>query len=340
MKRVTTLGACATSVALVVSLWASVSAADAVANPVEIVSASAMGTTSSTSVAVAAADSAAKKDKSKKKAKKWTAYKGPFFNNPHLPKDRYRLERRLVDTLRHVPKGEPVRIAIYSFDRIPVANAIVAAHKRGVRIQMLLNDHWENRALKIVRASLGTNRSAKSFIYKCKSGCRTLVDQYRNLHTKFYTFTKAGKSKDVLVVGSVNLTRNAAAHQWNDAFFMSGNEALFDQFTALFKDMKKDYSKTQPSYLFCGVPVNGQTCDDSQDKITNYVFPKRSTPSDDQVLKMLGKITCLTPDGAGARSAPSSRCRCTRCVVSGATTWPTRSDASGPRAATSGSATA
>ena len=73
----------------------------------------------------------------------------------------------------HVPKGERVRIALYSFDRIPVANAIIAAHRRGVHIQMLLNDHWENRAMKMVRAALGTNRHAKkSFIYKCKSSCR------------------------------------------------------------------------------------------------------------------------------------------------------------------------
>ena len=56
---------------------------------------------------------------------------------------------------------------------------------------------------------LGTNRFAKSFIYKCKQGCRTFADQYRNLHSKFYTFTQAGKSKDVMAIGSVNLTRNA-----------------------------------------------------------------------------------------------------------------------------------
>ena len=79
--------------------------------------------------------------KPKPKPKRWKAYEGAFFNNPHVPSQRYRIERRLLDTLRHVPKGETVRIALYSFDRIPVANAIIAAHKRGVRIQMLLNDH-------------------------------------------------------------------------------------------------------------------------------------------------------------------------------------------------------
>ena len=74
---------------------------------------------------------------------------------------------------------------------------------------MLLNDHQDTHAMKMVRAALGTNRFAKNFIYKCKSGCRDLADQYRNLHSKFYTFTQAGKSKDVLVVGSDNLTMNA-----------------------------------------------------------------------------------------------------------------------------------
>ena len=74
---------------------------------------------------------------------------------------------------------------------------------------MLLNDHQDTHAMKRVRAVLGTNRFAKNFIYKCKQGCRTFADQYRNLHSKFYTFTQAGKSKDVMVVGSVNLTRNA-----------------------------------------------------------------------------------------------------------------------------------
>ena len=290
MKRVSTLVSSAVSIGLVFSLWGMAPMAEA--SPV----AQAAPVTAAPSASTAQVE-----DSAKAKPKRWKAYNGPYFNNPHVPKDRYRIERRLLDTLRHVPRGETVRIAIYSFDRIPVANAIIAAHKRGVRIQMLLNDHWENRAMQMVRAELGVNRSAKSFIYKCKSGCRTTTDQYRNLHSKFYLFSQAGRAKDVMVVGSHNFTRNADAHQWNDAYFMSGNEALYKQFTATFKDMKKDYNTKQPPMYFCGVPV-GAHCDDSVDKYTNWVFPKRSTPSDDEVLKMLAKVQCLTPDGAGGQT--------------------------------------
>ncbi len=293
MKRVSALGCSAVSIALVLSMWglAPTAQAGTVAAPV------AASATAPVAQAPAARQDAAKK------GKRWKAYSGAYFNNPHIPSQRYRIERRLMDTLRHVPKGETVRIALYSFDRIPVANQIVAARKRGVNIQMLLNDHWENRAMQIVRGALGTNRSAKNFIYKCKSGCRTQVDQYRNLHSKFYLFPKAGKSKKVIAIGSHNLTLNADRHQWNDMYFFEAEDTLYKQFVSTFKDMKKDYSKTQPAMHYCGVPANGQFCDDSVDKYTNWVFPKKSTKQADLVLNMLDKIQCLTPDGAGGQVA-------------------------------------
>ncbi len=290
MKRVSTLVSSGVSIVLVATSWSVAPSADALVS----------GTASSTVASAAPEQTAASAQADKKKPKRWKAYHGAFFNNPHLPSQRYRIERRLLDTLRHVPKGETVRIALYSLDRIPVAHAIVAAKRRGVHIQMLLNDHWENRAMGMIRAALGTNRHAKSFIYKCKSGCRTLVDQYRNLHTKFYLFPKAGKSERVVALGSHNFTRNADAHQWNDIYFFEAEEALYKQFVKTFNDMKKDYSKTQPAMHFCGTP-QGSSCDDSVDKYTNWVFPKRSIPSDDLVLKMLAKIQCLTPDGNGGQ---------------------------------------
>lgn len=292
MKRLASAVCAAVALALVLSVWGqapTAQASSATAAPV------AAGATT------AAAATAAPADSKKKKAKRWKAYQGAYFNNPHIPSQRYRIERRLLDTLRHVPKGQTVRIALYSLDRIPVANAIVAAKRRGVNIQMLLNDHWENRAMGIIRGALGTNRSAKSFIYKCKSGCRTLVDQYRNLHSKFYLFPKAGKSEKVIALGSHNFTNNADRHQWNDIYFFEAEDDLYKQFVDTFRDMKKDYSSTQPAMHYCGTPANGQFCDDSVDKYTNWVFPKKSTAQSDLVLNMLNKIQCLTPDGAGGQ---------------------------------------
>ena len=232
------------------------------------------------------------------KGRRWKAFNGPYFNDPHLKAGHFRIESKVIDTIRHTPKGATIRIAVYSFDRLPVAQALVAAHRRGVKVQMLLNDHQDTRAMKVIRAAIGTNRRAKSFIYKCKESCRGTANQYNNLHSKFYSFTQAGKSKDVLAVGSANMMLNADLHQWNDLYFMSGDHELFSQFADLFKDMKHDYAKRQPARNFCGTP-QGATCDDSVDKYTAWAFPKLSGPQNDLVLDMLDKIQCLTPDGSG-----------------------------------------
>jgi hypothetical protein len=298
VKRLSTHASSAVSIALVLTLWGfapSALAVDATAAPATapLAQVAQLGSVAAPGTATA--------DKRKPKPKRWKAYKGAFFNNPHVNAARFRLERRIIDTIAHTPKGATIRIAVYSFDRIPVANALVAAKRRGVHIQMLLNDHQDTRAMKMVRAVLGTNRHAKNFIYKCHEGCRTTADQYRNLHSKFYTFTQAGKSEDVLVTGSVNLTRNAIYHQWNDGYFMSGDHALFGQFVGVFKDMKHDYNSKQPPIRFCGVAAGAQ-CDDSVDHHTTWIFPRRSTPQNDLVLDMLGKIQCLTPDGNGGQT--------------------------------------
>lgn len=228
----------------------------------------------------------------------WKAPRGPFFNDPHLKKGWFRIERRVIETIRHTPKGATIRIAIYSLDRMPVANALVEAHRRGARVQILLNDHWENRALKVVRAEIGSDRRANSFIYKCRKSCRGAANEFNNLHSKFYSFSQAGKSRDVFAVGSANMTLNADRHQWNDLYFTSGNHELFRQFVALFNDMRNDYATRQEPMNFCGTPL-GAACDDSIDKYTAWAFPKQSGPRNDLVLDMLDRIQCLTPDGTG-----------------------------------------
>ena len=230
--------------------------------------------------------------------RRWKAPEGPYFNDPHRKAGHFRIERKIIETIRHTRRGAIIRIAVYSFDRMPVANALVAAHKRGVKIQMLLNDHQDTRAMQVIRAEIGTNRAKKNFIYKCVASCRSTENEFNNLHTKFYSFTRAGKSEDVMAIGSANMMLNAALHQWNDLYFTSGDHDLFRQFVSLFNNMKKDWDVRRPPRFFCGTPT-GAACDDAVDKMTVWALPKLSGPKNDLVLDMLGRIQCLTPDGAG-----------------------------------------
>ena len=236
-----------------------------------------------------------------KKAKlkrQWKAPNGPFFNDPHRKKGHFTIEQQVIKTIRHTPRRGVIRIAVYSFDRMPVANALIAAHKRGVKVQMLLNDHQDTRAMQVIRAQIGTNRKKKSFIYKCVASCRSTQNEYNNLHSKFYSFSQSGKSRDVMAIGSANMMLNAALHQWNDLYFTSGDHELFRQFVSLFNNMKKDWDTRRPPRFFCGTPT-GPACDDSVDKYTVWAFPRLSGPKNDLVLDMLSKIQCVTPDAAG-----------------------------------------
>ena len=227
---------------------------------------------------------------------------GAFFNNPRGGWDvRLKIERQVVRAIDHTKKGATIRIALYSFDRIPVAKRLIAARNRGVHVQLLLNDHQDTRAMKMLRARLGTNVKKKDFIYKCHSGCRT-DNRKRLLHTKFYTFTKTGRSKDALFFGSANLTMNAARHQWNDLFFTAGREELFDQYVALFNDMKKDYEKQQPPLpTFCGIPFDAITCDDAIDFGTTVTFPRYLGPGNDPIIAILDRVQCVTTNAAGQK---------------------------------------
>lgn len=222
---------------------------------------------------------------------------GPFLNDPHRKAGRFRIEKQVIKTIRHTRRGAIIRIAVYSFDRMPVTDAPIAAHRRGVTVQMLLNDHQDTKAMQVIRAEIGTNRSTKNFIYTCVASCRSTENEFNNLHSKFSSFAQSGKSKDV-AVGSTNMMLNAALHQWNDLYFGSGDHILFRKYVSLFNNMKKDFDKRRPPRFFCGTPL-GPVCDDSVDKHTVWALPKLSGPRNDLVLDMLGKIKCLTPDGAG-----------------------------------------
>jgi len=228
---------------------------------------------------------------------------GPFFNNPRgTRKARFRIERQVINAIKATPRRGYIRFALYSFDRMPVAKALLDARRRGVRVQILLNDHQDTRAMKRLRARLGTNRWKPNFIYKCRSSCRGAVPD-RNLHSKLYLFTRSGRSKHVVMFGSANMMLNAHIHQWNDLFVTSGKRRLFNQYVDLFTDMKHDYSRKQPSYRFCGRP-KGNHCDEAVDRFTTRVFPKRSTRRNDVVLRMLDRVQCLTrqPNGRQKRT--------------------------------------
>jgi phosphatidylserine/phosphatidylglycerophosphate/cardiolipin synthase-like enzyme len=99
----------------------------------------------------------------------FTPAPGPLFNNPWgKMAAKERLLTKIRRTIRATPSGAKIRIAVYSNDRKDIADALINAHERGVRVRMLLNGHAESRQTKRLKRRLGTDRSAPSFLHVCK----------------------------------------------------------------------------------------------------------------------------------------------------------------------------
>lgn len=234
-------------------------------------------------------------------AKRYVPPKGGLFNIPvgAMPQ-KYIIERHVLDAIKHSKKGSRIRIAAYSLDRMPFADALIAAKKRGVKVQVLLNDHppirWAPQ--RKMQKYLGTNRKKKNFVWRCNSGCRSQKTDYNNLHSKFYLFSKTGKAKHVVMLGSYNMTMNAVKWQWNDLWTGINKKYLYQQYVKLFNDMRHDYNKRQPTYNFCNRPV--EPCSEDTAKVFTRVFPIVVKPAKDPVTEVLHNVTCVYTDETGA----------------------------------------
>lgn len=229
--------------------------------------------------------------------KKWKVPTGPKFNNPMVEKDRYVIERHILRAIRNTPKGAKIIISAYSLDRGAFADALIAAKRRGVKVQVLLNDHLAPVAQLRIQKVLGNNTKKKSFLKRCVSGCRADENEYNNLHSKFYLFSQTGRNRNVVMLGSQNMTMNAVRWQWNDLWTTVGKKTLYRQFVALFNDMRPDWDKRRASYMFCD---SGQACPAGDlQKYHNIVFPRHTTPTKDVVLDILNNIQCVYVDAAG-----------------------------------------
>lgn len=231
--------------------------------------------------------------------KKWKVPIGPKFNNPMVPNKRFVIERHILRAIRNTPRGEKIIISAYSLDRQVFADELIRAHKRGVKVQVLLNDHLVPHAQVRIQRVLGRKTTKSSFLKRCISGCRADENEYNNLHSKFYLFSRTGRNRNVVMLGSQNMTLNAVRWQWNDLWTTVGKKQLYAQFVTLFNDMRPDWDKRRATYSFC---ENGLNCPSGDmQKYYNTVFPRYTTPQTDVVIDILNNVQCVYTDAAGAQ---------------------------------------
>ncbi len=223
----------------------------------------------------------------------------------------------VTSTVKSVPAGGTIRLALFSLNDEALADALIAAVKRGVSVQIVGNNHNLKNSIpslppspsfkRLVRV-LGSSRTEPgkdpervSFARICTASCR---GHGGNVHYKMFLFSSVGKdSYDpatgmaypscpagteakgtcrqwVTMMGSPNLTTKAAYGQWNhlDTY---ANESTFKLYTKWWKQMKADSPRAHPYERA------------SSGGITSWTFPKPgTTASNDPLMLGLNGIRC------------------------------------------------
>ncbi|WP_170177612.1 phospholipase D-like domain-containing protein [Thermomonospora umbrina] len=213
---------------------------------------------------------------------------GPVFNNPKGGvAHQYAIMRQIERNIDTSPRGSVIRVAIYSITLDRFADRLIAAHRRGVHVKVLMDTHGANRIWRRLVAVLGgkvnVHKSASSYAALCSAGC---VSPYRkngraisSLHTKYYLFSGGGKP--TVTVSSANPTRAQAEVAWNNSYTVVGNKGLYGAFVRNFTDMSKGAKDDHDRNYYWTYGANPKA----------YFWPKARRGSD-TIRNMLDLVTC------------------------------------------------
>lgn len=210
------------------------------------------------------------------------------FNDP-VGGDATAIVRALCDLVHQAPSGSRIRIAHFVVSGaagLDFATELIAAHRRGVAVQMVL-DGWQDTtpAAEALRAALGTDESADSWLHVCSrvspEGNTSSCIGTKGQHNKFYLFSSTGGARDVVVQSSANLTDVNSRTYWNNATTLVGNRKLYAAYNDYFEDLAaeratNDYYRTATTGMPGGM-------------VRSYFFPRADG---DHVMEILAKVGC------------------------------------------------
>lgn len=193
--------------------------------------------------------------KKKNKKKKYRVKGGVTFNaaTSGLQKRRA-IMRKITKTINHAPKGSEVRIFSWKIWTASGVTALLNAQKRGVKVRAIMfegntivedNPHFWRLQKGLKAGNKKRKKARHSAARLCKGSCR---GPGGTAHSKFFTFSKAGRSKHVYMHTSSNWGDAAAARQWNDMYTTVGNKAVYKTAAKVFDQAWKD-THVKPTWV-------------------------------------------------------------------------------------------
>jgi hypothetical protein len=227
---------------------------------------------------------------------------GVKFNDPYGREySKYAIRRHIIRTINSTEAGTRIRIAAWNIRGPVYRDALIAAHRRGVSVGVIIDrsnaneEHANPEVDAVERAFAGSGNSTRaadlrSFVKKCVSSCRGT----RGIpHMKLFMFERAGGVSYVTMWGSNNATDVAVNDQWNDLYTTRGNLPVYRDMMAIFTQMVADTPLASPYRRF---NYSGMNLD---------VYPYQgNVPSADPDLKKLQDTRCK---GATGRTGKNGR---------------------------------
>lgn len=206
-----------------------------------------------------------------------------------------RIKTHIIRTINSVPRGGQIRVITWSFSSKAYLNALVAAKKRGVSVQVILASGNNDYTVSYpgLKKALGGERYRKSdargsWVYRCSHSCR---GKGGTMHAKVFLFNQAYNTRYITMSGSGNFTDFAAKGQWNQLYTNTNNQPIYAAVNRVFEQMKLD-RPARPRQLTLKFPD------------TTYFFTPMSgaEPQFDFVLQGLRQVQCTGASVQGGRT--------------------------------------
>ena len=225
---------------------------------------------------------------------------GPVFNDPAAlsggsgPSARQAaVMNQLIRLTERVPSGGEIEFVMFEFadgDRsTAVLDALLAAHRRGVHVKVIL-DSSSPGALSRFRRAFDAAGDRESWAVACPAGRGCVGRGY--LHSKFALFssvvTGGEEHRNVVFQTSSNLNDWYLYNSFNDSYTVADARAYAD-YRRYFADLRA--MKPNPGYHWSGP---------SGARYRGMFYPGRQSPAHDPVVGDLRRVQCRYTDSGGA----------------------------------------
>lgn len=246
---------------------------------------------------------------------------GPVFNDPlGTAAQQSTVFTQLIALINATPAGQTIRSSMFELEDSAVADALVAAHQRGVAVKLIVDDNTRDKgsaAWTTLRGALGTDDTKTSWIVVCddqfedddgvddvQRGCAaTPPPNPAYNHNKFFVFSKIGPFDDgtsynkVVFQSSSNLNDWYKNESYNDAVTFV-DATVHDGYAKFHDDQRRLRRTAQGDSTYYWSTPTGST-------YRAFFFPRGDSnygnPATDTIVNTLDEVACAYTGTDGKR---------------------------------------